>query len=86
MSSSLYTFQIVIERRPGDDGYIAYTSTLPGCFTRADTVEGARQQIRLAICEQVESLLARGEPIRQNGNLVHLEELTIVIPESTCQS
>jgi hypothetical protein len=30
-----YSFQIVIEKEPEDEGYYAYSPTLPGCFSVA---------------------------------------------------
>jgi hypothetical protein len=28
-----FTFAILIEKEPGDEGYFAYSPTLPGCFS-----------------------------------------------------
>jgi antitoxin HicB len=75
-----YTFEIVIEREPEDDGYAAYSPTLPGCFSNGKTIEEAKQNIRDAIRLHIESLLAHGQPIPQNARLVHVEELTVGIP------
>ncbi|MBL7139502.1 MAG: type II toxin-antitoxin system HicB family antitoxin [Planctomycetes bacterium] len=76
-----YSFQIVIEKEPEDEGYYAYSPTLPGCFSNGRTIEEAKRNIRVAIEEHVASLLAHAEPIPQNENLVHVEELTVGVPE-----
>jgi len=75
-----YTFEIVIEREEEDEGYLAYSPTLPGCFSNGKTLEEARRNIREAIQQHIESLLAHGQPVPQNDKLVHVEELTIGIP------
>ncbi len=74
---SYYTFSIVIEKEPDDEGYMAYSPTLPGCFSNGKTIEEAKRGIRAAIEQHVESLLAHGDPVPQNERLVHVEELTI---------
>lgn len=75
-----YTFEIVIEKETEDDGYAAYSPTLPGCFSNGKTIEEAKQNIREAIRLHIESLLPHGQPIPQNDKLVHVEELTVGIP------
>jgi predicted RNase H-like HicB family nuclease len=79
MTTTLYTFQIVIEKEADGDGYTAYSPTLAGCFRRATTLEDAKQKIREAVRERVESLLARREQISQCDRLMHVEELSIAI-------
>jgi len=75
-----YTFEIVIEKEEEDEGYLAYSPTLPGCFSNGKTIEEARRNIREAIQQHVEALLTHGQPIPQNEKLVHVEELTVGIP------
>ena len=75
-----YTFEIVIEKEEEDEGYLAYSPTLPGCFSNGKTIEEARRSIREAIQQHVESLLTHGQSIPQNEKLVHVEELTVGIP------
>jgi len=76
-----YSFQIVIEKEPQDEGYYAYSPTLPGCFSNGRTIEEAKRNIRTAIEQHLAALLARAEPIPQSENLVHVEELTVGVPE-----
>lgn len=75
-----YSFQIVIEKEPEDEGYYAYSPTLPGCFSNGRTIEEARRNIREAIELHLESLLARSQNIPQDDRLVHVEELTVGVP------
>jgi predicted RNase H-like HicB family nuclease len=75
-----YTFSIVIEKEEDDEGYLAHSPTLPGCFSNGKTIEDARKNIREAIQQHIASLLAHGQPVPQNEKLVHVEELTVGIP------
>jgi len=76
-----YSFQIVIERELEDEGYYAYSPTLPGCFSNGKSIEEARRNIREAIEQHMASLLSHAQPIPQDDRLVHVEELTVGIPE-----
>ncbi len=58
-----YSFQIVIEKETEDKGYYAYSPTLPGCFSNGKTIEAAKRNIRQAIEQHVQSLLAHAQPI-----------------------
>jgi predicted RNase H-like HicB family nuclease len=78
-----YTFELVIEKEPEDEGYLAYSPTLPGCFSNGRTIEEARRNFREAIQLHIESLQAHGEQIPQNEKLVHVEELTLGVPDAT---
>lgn len=76
-----YSFQVVVEKEPEDDGYYAYSPTLPGCFSNGKTIEEARRNIREAIEQHLASLAEHSQVIPQDNRLVHVEELTIGIPE-----
>jgi antitoxin HicB len=75
-----YNFEIVIEKEPEDEGYSAYSPSLPGCFSNGRTIEDARRNMREAIQQHVAALLAHGEPVPQNERLVHALELSIGVP------
>ena len=75
-----YTFEIVVEKEADDDGYSAYSPTLPGCFSNGKTIEEAKRNIREAIQQHLTALLAHSQPIPQNEKLVHVEELTVGVP------
>lgn len=53
-----YAFEIVIEKEAEDEGYSAYSPTLPGCFSNGKTIEEAKRNIREAIEQHDASLKA----------------------------
>ena len=75
-----YTFEIVIEKEAEDEGYSAYSPSLPGSFSNGRTVEEVKLNIRDAIEQHLQSLLAHGHPILQSEKRVHVEELTVGVP------
>ncbi len=76
-----FSFQIMIEKEDEDEGYYAFCPNLPGCFSNGRTFEEAKVNIREAIQLHLEALLSSGEEIQSNGKLLHLEELTVGIPD-----
>jgi predicted RNase H-like HicB family nuclease len=76
-----YSFEIVIEKETEDEGYYAYSPTLPGCFSNGKTIEEAKKNIREAVQLHVASLIDHNQPIPQLENVVHIEELTVGVPE-----
>jgi predicted RNase H-like HicB family nuclease len=76
-----YSFQIVIEKEPEDEGYFAYTPNVPGCFSNGKTIEAAKHNIREAIEQHLASMLAHAQPFSHQDRLVHVEELTVAVPE-----
>ena len=76
-----YSFQIVIEKEPEDEGYLAYSPTLPGCFSNGKTIEEAKRNIREAIEQHLASMLDHNQTIAQDDRVVHVEELTVGVPE-----
>ncbi|MDP8207484.1 MAG: type II toxin-antitoxin system HicB family antitoxin [Candidatus Electryonea clarkiae] len=76
-----YSFQIVVEKEAEDDGYLAYSPSLPGCFSNGKTIEAARHNMREAIRQHVESLIDHGELIPQPEERIHVEELAVGVPE-----
>lgn len=75
-----YSFQIAIEKEPEDEGYLAYSPTLPGCFSNGSSIEEARRNIREAIELHLAALLERDAPVPQTDNIVHVEGLTVGMP------
>jgi predicted RNase H-like HicB family nuclease len=63
-----YNFAIVIEKEAEDEGYSAYSPSLPGCFSNGRTIE-AKRNMREAIQQHVAALLAHGESVPQNERL-----------------
>lgn len=76
-----YSFQIVIAKEPEDEGYYAYSPSLPGCFSNGKTIEDTKRNIRVAIEQHVESLRTHGQAVPQSEEFVHVEELSIGVPE-----
>lgn len=74
-----YTFEVVVEKEPEDEGYLAYSPTLPGCFSNGKTIEEAKRNIREAIQQHVTALRDRGVAVPQNERLVHVEEFTLAL-------
>ena len=59
-----------------------YSPTLPGCFSNGMTIEAAKLKYGEAVQQHVPvSLLSHSEPVPQDNNLVHVEELTVGEPE-----
>jgi len=81
VAMKFYTFQIVIEKEPEDEGYYAYSPTLPGCFSNGKTIEDTKRNIRQAIEQHLASMLAHSQVVPQNDRLVHIEELSVAVPE-----
>ena len=61
-----YTFEIVVEKEQEDEGYSAYSPTLPGCFSNGKTIEEAKRNIREAIQQHIVSLLVHSKTVLQN--------------------
>lgn len=59
-------FEILIEREPEDEGYAAFSPTLPGCFGNGLTIEEAKRSIRTAVEQHVQTLFEHGQAIPQN--------------------
>jgi len=76
-----YSFEIIIEKEPDDEGYLAYSPSLPGCFSNGKTIEEAKRNIREAVQLHVASLLSHQQTVPQQENMVHVEELTVGVPE-----
>ena len=75
-----YTFEIVIEKEAEDEGYSAYSPSLPDCFSNGRTAAEAKGNIRDAIQQHPQALLAHGQPIAQSEKREHVEELTVGVP------
>jgi predicted RNase H-like HicB family nuclease len=65
-----FNFEIVIEKEAEDEGYSAYSPSLPACFSNGRTIKEAKRNMREAIQQHVASLLAHGEPVPPNDRVV----------------
>jgi len=76
-----YSFQIVIEKGPEDEGYFAYTPNVSGCCSNGKAIEETKRNIREAVEQHLASMLAHAQQPPQDDRLVHVEELTVAIPD-----
>jgi predicted RNase H-like HicB family nuclease len=57
----------VFYEQAAEGGFVAFVPTLPGCHTQGETLEEAERNVKEAIALYLESLLAHGEPIPEEG-------------------
>ena len=50
-----------------EGGYVASVPALPGCHTQGESLEEAQRNVKEAIELYLESLVAHGEPIPEEG-------------------
>jgi predicted RNase H-like HicB family nuclease len=58
---------LVFYEQAAEGGYVAFVPALPGCYTQGDTLEEAERNVKQALSLYLESLLAYGEPIPEEG-------------------
>lgn len=75
-----YDFDVVIEKKPEDEGYYAYIPGLPGCFSNGRTIEETRRNIRETVQQHIATLHAHGEPAPQVDSTVYVERLSLGLP------
>lgn len=82
MKMRSYTFKVVIEEDPFEDGRMAYFVSVPalkGCHTWAYTKEEALGQIQEAVRGYIETLIQLGKPIPMEADVqVSTEPLVTV--------
>ena len=59
-------YSVFYEQAP-EGGYVAFVPALPGCHTQGETLEEAEQNVKQAVALYIESLLAHGEAIPEEG-------------------
>jgi predicted RNase H-like HicB family nuclease len=60
------SYSVFYEKAP-EGGYVAFVPTLPGCHTQGETIEETERNVKEAITLYLESLIAHGEPIPEEG-------------------
>jgi antitoxin HicB len=60
------SYSVLYEQAP-EGGYVAFVPVLPGCHTQGETLEEAERNAAEAIALYLESLVAHGEPIPEEG-------------------
>ena len=61
-----YSFKVVIQKEPEDEGYYAYIPSLPGCNSGGLTLEETRANIQEALEGVLASMQAHGDPIPED--------------------
>jgi predicted RNase H-like HicB family nuclease len=59
------SYSVFYEQAEG--GYVAFVPSLPGCHTQGETLEEAECNVREAVALYLESLIAHGESIPEEG-------------------
>jgi antitoxin HicB len=57
----------VFYEHAAEGGYVASVPALPGCHTQGETLEEAERNVKEAVALYLESLVAHGEPIPEEG-------------------
>jgi predicted RNase H-like HicB family nuclease len=70
------TYSIVVEPEEGG-GYYVTVPALPGCFTRAGTIDEGRVRAVEAIEVHIAGLLADGEPVPEEAEAPQLMAVTV---------
>lgn len=73
--------QVVVKKEPEDEGYYAYSPTLPGCFSNGKSIEETVRNMREAARLHVESLVSHGQPIPEIETGKHADMATDRMPE-----
>jgi len=62
----VFSYSVFYEQAP-EGGYVAFVPALPGCHTQGETWEETERNVREAIALYLESLVAHGEAIPEEG-------------------
>jgi predicted RNase H-like HicB family nuclease len=62
------------EKEPEDEGYFAYSPTVPGCFSNGKTIEETKRNIRQAVEQHLTSMLMHGQAVPQKDAGFSVEE------------
>jgi predicted RNase H-like HicB family nuclease len=57
----------VFYQQASEGGYVAFVPALPGCHTQGETLEEAERNVGEAVALYLDSLLAYGESIPEEG-------------------
>jgi antitoxin HicB len=61
-----FSYSVFYEHAP-EGGFVVSVPALPGCHTQGETLEEAERNVKEAIGLYLESLVAHGEPIPEEG-------------------
>ncbi|MSV35240.1 MAG: type II toxin-antitoxin system HicB family antitoxin [Bryobacterales bacterium] len=77
-NAKAFSYSIYYEQAP-EGGFVALVPALPGCHTQGETLEEAERNVKEAIALYLESLVAHGEPIPEEGKSFQ-SRVTISVP------
>jgi predicted RNase H-like HicB family nuclease len=61
-----YSYSVFYEQA-WEGGYVAFVPALPGCHTQGESLEETERNVKEAIAVYLESLIAHGESIPEEG-------------------
>ena len=64
--SKNFSYSVYYEQAP-EGGFVAFVPALPGCYTQGETLEETERNVKEAIALYLESLVAHGETIPEEG-------------------
>ena len=64
--SKNFSYSVYYEQAP-EGGFVAFVPALPGCHTQGETLEETERNVKEAIALYLESLVAHGETIPEEG-------------------
>jgi len=64
--SKNFSYSVYYEQAP-EGGFVAFVPALPGCHTQGETLEETESNVKEAIALYLDSLLAHGETIPEEG-------------------
>lgn len=67
---SILSYAVFYEQA-SEGGYVAHVPVLPSCHSQGESLEEAEANIREAIELYLESLIAHGDPIPEEGRSFH---------------
>ncbi|MGA2435566.1 MAG: type II toxin-antitoxin system HicB family antitoxin [Bryobacteraceae bacterium] len=65
-SARSFSYSVFYEQA-AEGGYVAFVPALPGCHTQGESLEETERNVKEAIALYLESLLAHGEAIPEEG-------------------
>lgn len=77
-SAQVLSYSIYYEQAP-EGGFVALVPALPGCHSQGETLEEAERNVKEAIALYLESLVAHGELIPEEGKSFQ-SRVTISVP------
>ena len=78
--SKNFSYSVYYEQAP-EGGFVAFVPALPGCHTQGETLEETERNVKEAIALYLESLMAHGETIPEEGRSF---QGRVTVPARSC--